>query len=314
MAQTIKVQDGFIAYSATDPGLALEFNVDGNMYVSTSLSVGADPLISGLITTPEGTEADLLITTGGAGILKLQQNDIGTLTLNNVQWPASEIQPGMYIGASSLNILEYATLELSALDDIELDEPDEGDVLTYINGVWTNSAPTSEGTPTGSVDETFVVQLSSAYEGDMHGYMFTEWNALVINTTDNASWDVNSNALDLNESGAWKVSVQVTAEPASNELWPQDATTYGTYVSSAVYKNEMSQYFRGAGSWGNLQRADQAARWYDEFIVSAEWTPFNVPIAVFAESYTAPSTPMKFTAMVTATKLHGTFIPPPVPG
>jgi hypothetical protein len=304
----VKVQGGLIKFCATDTLTDVEFNVLGNMAVSTALRVGNEPLINGLITTPDGADTDLLITTGGNGTLKLHQNASGTLTLNNVQWPAAEIQPGMYIGASGLNTLEYATLELAALADVNLTSPVEGNVMTYTAGAWTNALP-SGGGGGGTTDETFVVQLTALYNGDMYGYMYSAWDAFVINSTTNASWDAYMSELILDEIGAWKITVQVTASP--DGPWPQDATTYGTYVSSAVYQYEKSQYFRGAGFWDNLQISDQTARWSDEFIVPATTTVFSVPIAVFAESYDAPTTLMTFTAMVTATKLNGTFTPPP---
>lgn len=105
MAQKIVVQDGIITYSTSDPTEAVDFTIAGQANVTKQLNVGDDLLANGLITTQNGV--DLEITTSLTGDLKLAPG--GNLLLNNVAWPNGTVTPtpGIFIGASSSNILQY---------------------------------------------------------------------------------------------------------------------------------------------------------------------------------------------------------------
>jgi len=109
MAQKIKLQDGNIVYSASDPAHAVNFGINGQLNVTKELNVGDDPLADGIITTP--VDLDLNIITAGTGKLKLVTDLTGAILLNNVQWPDGTVVPvpGMYIGVSALNTLQFYT-------------------------------------------------------------------------------------------------------------------------------------------------------------------------------------------------------------
>ena len=101
--QKITVQGGNILYKSPDPSYQLSVSYDGVVNISNQLNVGNSLDINGLMTTPDGL--DLIISTGTGGNLKLQPT--AGLLLYNSLWPTSEINSGMFIGASALNTLEF---------------------------------------------------------------------------------------------------------------------------------------------------------------------------------------------------------------
>lgn len=113
MAQKVKIQDGVVRYSSADPALALDFTVDGNATVTNQLTLGTIDTLpaNGFITTNNGSISSspiLTITTGTYGKVRLLQNSTsGSLTLNEIQWPSGSVNTGMFLGASSSNILEF---------------------------------------------------------------------------------------------------------------------------------------------------------------------------------------------------------------
>jgi len=117
MAQKIKVQDGEISYSNTDPSQPAELTVYGNANVTNRINVGslntAEPNV---ITAGDGTAsayAALNIVAGQYGSVNLQQTSAtaeSQITINNVQWPSGatlQALPGTFLGSTSLNKLEY---------------------------------------------------------------------------------------------------------------------------------------------------------------------------------------------------------------
>jgi len=116
--QKVKVQDGVIRYTATDPTLFVDFSIIGQANVSRQLNIGDDPLAAGNITTPTGIDLNVIPGTGGN--LELAVSSGGVLLINNAAWPSGLVTPdvGMYIGASALNVLEYYpfTLDFTAND------------------------------------------------------------------------------------------------------------------------------------------------------------------------------------------------------
>ena len=115
MAQKIKVQDGNIVFSTSDPALNINFGIKGSLDVTKNITVGDDPSTPGVITTSVDPATNigqnLNITTGsgisGNGNLNLMPT--GVLSLNSVLWPtlSSTITSGSFIGASSLNTLAF---------------------------------------------------------------------------------------------------------------------------------------------------------------------------------------------------------------
>lgn len=117
MAQKIKVQDGVVVYSTTDPLTTdLDFGIRGNLDVKTSVSVGDDPLADGSISTPPGSGVDLVISTNTDGLLDgsivLAPVAGGNIVLNQVVWPTNFATPGMFLAATGANVLDYELLVL----------------------------------------------------------------------------------------------------------------------------------------------------------------------------------------------------------
>ena len=120
MSQKIKVQDGNIVYSNTDPTQPVNMTVLGDANVTNQLIVGsvntpADGVISSGDGYPAGVDpayyARLDIIAGNYGTLNLSQSSFANsaITINGVQWPTGIIQPtaGMFLGATSSTSLEY---------------------------------------------------------------------------------------------------------------------------------------------------------------------------------------------------------------
>lgn len=115
MAQQIKIQDGVVVYSTSDPVAPrltpntptgdVDFLINGQLGVSLELKVGNNPLADGTILTPPGTD---LILVPGKNIS--MQTPSGNILLNNVVWPTNTPVPGMYLGVSALNTLQFITL------------------------------------------------------------------------------------------------------------------------------------------------------------------------------------------------------------
>ena len=120
MAKRVVVQDGKVLYQSSDPGsLDMDFSVSGVVNVSNQVNVGDNPLSPGIISTPPGSGVDLTIKTYNNGIdfgnIKLDSiTDGGNILLNNISWPDGTVSPvpGMYIGVSALNTLQFLTLPI----------------------------------------------------------------------------------------------------------------------------------------------------------------------------------------------------------
>ena len=119
MAQKIKVQDGVVVYSTSDPLITdINFSIKGNLDVTTSLNVGDDPLASGQIQTPLNSSVDLILSTHTNGIdpggnISLAPEVGGIVLLNGVSWPTSSPNPGQFIGATSLGNLGFLNFLLT---------------------------------------------------------------------------------------------------------------------------------------------------------------------------------------------------------
>ena len=116
MSQKIKVQDGEVSYSNTDPSQPVELTIYGNANVTNRINVGSiNSPEPNVITAGDGTVgsvAALNIVAGQYGSVNLQQSTqdaTSQITINNVQWPAGHVEPvsGMFLGVTAVNKLEY---------------------------------------------------------------------------------------------------------------------------------------------------------------------------------------------------------------
>jgi hypothetical protein len=113
MAQRIKVQDGRVYYSASDPADDVNIGVAGQINVTKQVNVGDDPSAAGLIQTPVNSSADLIFRTSTDGIdagnIKFEPSAAGNILFNNVAWPDGSVVPvpGMFLGVSGVNTLQF---------------------------------------------------------------------------------------------------------------------------------------------------------------------------------------------------------------
>jgi hypothetical protein len=121
MAQKIKVQDGNIVYSNTDPTQPVNMTILGDTNVTNQLIVGSvNTPADGVISSGDGHPATLTsaayyakldIIAGNYGSLNLSQSSFANslIKINNVQWPAGAVQPapGMFLGVTNVDKLEY---------------------------------------------------------------------------------------------------------------------------------------------------------------------------------------------------------------
>lgn len=127
MAQRVIVQDGKVLYATSDPlSLDMDFSVLGQINVTKQVNVGDDLLASGLVQTPTGSGVDLILRTHNDGLtfgkIRLDSlTDGGQIVLNNVSWPNGAVAPvpGMYLGVTSLNTLQFLTLPLPSTPTYE---------------------------------------------------------------------------------------------------------------------------------------------------------------------------------------------------
>ena len=116
MAQKIKVQDGNIVYSSADPlTLDVAFDIKGVLDVTTAVTIGDDPLADGTISTPAGSNVDLILSTNTnvtSGDIRLAPALGGNIVLGGTVWPTTSPTPGNFVAVSAPNVLSYTLLVL----------------------------------------------------------------------------------------------------------------------------------------------------------------------------------------------------------
>ena len=108
MTQRFQVQEGKIIFSSVSnlggPAPAVDMTVEGQILV------GNDNLSDGIIQSSSGQ--DLILEATAGGNIRLQSNS-GNVVINNSVWPQQQPAPGMFLGAVSLNTLEFQPFFLS---------------------------------------------------------------------------------------------------------------------------------------------------------------------------------------------------------
>lgn len=195
MAQRVIVQDGIVQYASSDPTtLNMDFSVAGEVNVTKKINVGDNPLAPGLITTPTGSNVDLIFTTQTNGLtsgnIRIQPETNGRIILNNVAWPDGTIPPvpGMYLGVNSLNNLQFYTLPIGSTPSYELQTAAALQTVfntaisttansggfaylqVFVNGVKQIEGPTKSYQVTGSNQITFNIGLT--LNDDVEFYAF----------------------------------------------------------------------------------------------------------------------------------------------
>lgn len=187
MAQQIKVQDGVVVYSTSSPVAPrltpntptgdVDFLINGQLGVSLQLNVGNDPLADGTISSPVGT--DLIIAPGKNISL---QTPSGLVIINNVSWPNGVVTPvpGMYLGVSALNTLQFLVLPKPAYQLFS---------ATAAQTVFNTIVPTvANGGGIGRL-QVFVNGIKKI-EGALKAYQVTGANQITFNAGLNLNDDV----------------------------------------------------------------------------------------------------------------------------
>lgn len=114
MAHKIIVQDGKVVYTTPDPNnpnnAIMDFTVTGVIRAGNTFDV------EGIITTPPDSGIDLKLTTNTDGVksgnIFIHTEPNGKIILNNIVWPDGTVAPvpGMYLGVSALNTLQFYAL------------------------------------------------------------------------------------------------------------------------------------------------------------------------------------------------------------
>lgn len=189
MAQQIKVQDGIVVYSTSDPiATDIDFTVRGLLNITKEVNIGDNPLAPGLIKTPPGSGVDLIIRTDNDGFtfgnIKLEPTPSGSIILNNVAWPDGTVTPvpGMYLGVSAPNTLQFYTLGQSA------PQYDHTEALA-LQTVFNTTVPTVANGSGVSYLQVFVNGIKQI-EGASKAYLVTGANQITFNAGLNLNDDV----------------------------------------------------------------------------------------------------------------------------
>jgi hypothetical protein len=200
MAQIVKVQDGYVVYSTSDPALNVDFNVAGYLDVTKRIMVGDDTLVDGLVTTPDGT--DLIIGTNNSNI-RLETPG-GHIVLNNNIWPTGAANKGMFIGASALNTLALYPFILGTATSDTLSQPS-------LNATY----------PTAQIGQ-MVLGPAVIY----YCVAASTWRTLAAGTGSSAAIAINTQSSDytLQISDAFNTLIRITSATAAVVTIPNDST------------------------------------------------------------------------------------------
>jgi hypothetical protein len=265
-------------------------------------------------------------------VLNIHQHSTGgSLLLNNARWPSGVVQPnpGMFIGVSALNELEYFPFVLgfnnsNTLTNIDLiglyPSAVTGQSVVAPNVIyscvgthlWRALGQTS-APPPGSAPETLVIRLQDNGSAQMTGSDYANWsvsNPAEVESVD-AYWDSYSGMLNLVTPGAYEVKIKTLMYPMPS-YWgpgtlPIDNFRYGTVVSNALAGFERSQYFRGVDNWPTATALGSNTWWEDTFVVNATSPNWPSSIYAYAESVSYPLTDIGFKLQVCVTRLLGTI-------
>lgn len=182
MAQRVIVQDGIVLYSASDPlSVDMDFSVLGQINVTKQVTVGDDLLAPGRIETPLTSGVDLIFRTHNDGFdyghIRLDSATFGgSIILNNVAWPDGTVSPtpGMYLGVSALNTLQFYTLPLISTPAYELQ------VAVALQTIFNTVIPTVPNGAGSAYLQVFVNGVKQI-EGITKNYQVTGANQITFN-------------------------------------------------------------------------------------------------------------------------------------
>ncbi len=171
----VKVQGGNIIYETPDLAENINFNIRGQLNVSSDIFVGDNTTTGGMIVTATGQ--DLTLSPGTGGSIKLLG---ASVSINNVLWPTNTLTTGSFIGSTSATTLEYipfvlgtVTSDLITSAELNTQFPTAligqyvlgpTDTFTYIgNGQWRifgGSTGSTLGNPMTSPDDIIIGGLA----------------------------------------------------------------------------------------------------------------------------------------------------------
>ena len=344
MSQKIKVQDGTILYSGvpsnTNPLGEIDFGVNGQISVSNEIVVGSvNSPIDGVVSTGNGSalqRARLDITTGAYGDLSIYQSSTdGQLFLNNARWPSGATQPspGMFLGASALNSLEYYPFTLAYTTNDSLTEADlnlfypsaqpgqsvAGPTVMYMCvgfGQWRILGNATPPPPSGTTPPEFVVILASPFSLLADGTYGAAWNATVQQASVECSVNDFGTEADavftLTTTGIYKVTVTGRIRSVNYPEGPLTIQSmfYGFQVLGAQSDFNLSTHQSGDAfdGWPNNGLQNQI-QWTDTFYIMNYTSGATFTIGLYANDLTGTFN-YNCAAMVSVVRTNGTPIQP----
>jgi hypothetical protein len=326
MAQKIKVQDGNIVYSNTDPTQPVNMTVLGDTNVTNQLIVGSvNTPADGVISSGDGHPASGLdpayysrldIIAGNYGTLNLSQSsfDNSAITINNVQWPTGIIQPipGMFVGVSSLNTLEYLPFIYDTNPNDELNQTDlnllypdilpgqsvVGPSVVYMcisAGQWRILGSATPVPPAPSLPPEYIAEIDNGFPMYAEGSYYTNWYVNVQQESADCSATVTGldfpTVFTLTTPGSYKVTVTGRIRNTSypEGPLPTGAMQYGIQCPGSYGNFDITTHTCGEATtsgWSNNGLQNQL-QWTDTFYVMMyNVNPVNFGIGVYANKVT----------------------------
>ena len=183
-------------------------------------------------------------------------------------------------------------------------------ILTPSTGVGVVTVSSSGGS--GGWSAPYITQLTGNGSSNFTGSYFNSWfaNDQLPNSAI-AQWDSSTSQLQFNAPGSYQVIVMVTAY-ATAGYWPNQATTYGTFINGALEYANRTCYSRTATglsytqNWLFFSGVSSATSWSDTFTVLVNTAGYEIPIGVFTETYDGFEYGVNFDVLLTVTQMSGT--------
>ncbi len=254
MAQTIIVQDGIILYKTSDPSYSVDMTVNGNLNLTNHLVLGTFDN-DGVIRTPEGSSVGLSLrsSTDGvtAGDISIEPANDGRLFLGNEQWPDGTIgaQPGMYVGASDYDTLQYYnfvignevsdTLTVAELNDLypnaQAGQSVSGPTVLYYciaAGDWRILSSSGGGGGGAAVPQVFTFTYEDIFT---LGSPTSPVTADVLYVVPETYVELDMTSLLFFDPGTYSVNIQgQLLDQANDNLWYTFNTSYGPKLNTSA--------------------------------------------------------------------------------
>ena len=314
MTQKIKVQDGKIVYTASDPEYSLDFSVDGQVNVTKTVNVGFDPQSNGIITSDE---SNLLVTSKNHNV-RISSNS-GRVLINNIAWPMynNSAHPGTFLGVESLNNLHFYPFVLGSVTndtlvsaDLNLLFPDAypgqyvaGPTVAYLCIALNTWRRLGGSSTQSSGNMAYMFYQTPDSNTTLEGALYNNWNVYYQSPphsiTNDVTWDSVNKHFDINVAGTYSLTIFGKVNMSSG-TWPVDATLYGSEISGTAYVIEPRSINQKS------ENDTTFATWTDVFTLTAQ-PGDTVSVSAYAENVAASLSTVFLTCTATFTNIGPAF-------